>query len=194
MRDFILDNVNLHLRLIESLRDNSLDVLERASQMIIDSLGQGGCVLLCGNGGSAADCQHIAGEFVGRFRIERKATPAVALSTDTSVITSIANDYGFDEVFRRQIEGLGRKGDVLWAFSTSGTSKNIIKAAQQAREMGMSILAFTGRPDSPLEKMSDVCLCVDSSVTSTSQEVHMLAYHIICGLVEKSLVRNSGTN
>ncbi len=113
--------------------------------MIVKSLRAGGTIYLCGNGGSAADAQHIAGEFVGRFRAERRALPAVALSTDTSILTCIGNDYSFERVFARQVEALVRPGDVLWAFSTSGTSPNVLAAAEEARRKGARVIAFTGR-------------------------------------------------
>lgn len=154
--------------------------------MIAQSLTEGGTLYLCGNGGSAADAQHIAGEFVGRFRTERRALPAVALSTDTSVLTCIANDYDYESIFARQVEALVREGDVLWAFSTSGTSANVLKAAEAARCKGARIIAFTGRSGSPLENLADLCLCADARATARSQEIHQLAYHIVCDLVERS--------
>jgi D-sedoheptulose 7-phosphate isomerase len=153
--------------------------------MLIDCIKSGGCIYICGNGGSAADAQHIAAELVGRFVRERKGLPAVALTTDTSNLTSIANDYGFEHVFRRQVEALVDAGDVLWAFSTSGTSKNVLAAAKLAKEKGASVLVFTGKKDSPLEKLSDACICVEGP-TATVQEIHQVAYHILCDLVEEA--------
>jgi len=141
-------------------------------------------LMLCGNGGSAADAQHIAGEFVGRFRRDRRALPAVALSTDTSVMTCIGNDYAFEDIFVRQVDALVSSRDILWAFSTSGTSKNIVSAASKAKEKGAKVIAFTGRPGSELENISEITLCINSSITSSVQEIHQLAYHIICDLVE----------
>jgi D-sedoheptulose 7-phosphate isomerase len=154
--------------------------------MVVQCFRAGGTVYLCGNGGSAADAQHIAGEFVGRFRAERRALPAVALSTDTSILTCIANDYDYERVFARQVEALVRPGDLLWAFSTSGTSPNVIQAAEAARRRGARVLAFTGRANSKLEKRADLCLCAEAALTARSQEMHQLAYHIICDLVERS--------
>ena len=150
--------------------------------MIGDCFRRGGCVYLCGNGGSAADCQHLAGEFVGRFRRNRAPLPAVALTTDTSVLTCIGNDFSFEDIFARQVEALAGPDDVLWAFSTSGTSKNVLAAAQAAERKGTKILAFTGRPGTPLEEMADVCLAVDAPTTAAAQEIHMLAYHALCEL------------
>ena len=143
----------------------------------------GHAVYVVGNGGSAADAQHVAGELVGRFRRERKGLPAVALTADTSNMTSISNDYGFEQVFARQVEALVRKGDLLWAFSTSGTSKNIIAAAKLAGDKGASVLAFTGKTASPLEEIADVTVCIDGP-TSSVQEIHQLGYHILCELIE----------
>lgn len=188
LNNTVLEAIELHQKHIEILKSEYAEKIESAAKLIVDSLTNGGCVYLCGCGGSAADCQHIAGEIVGRFRIERPGYAAVALTTDTSVLTSIANDYGYDEVFRRQVEGLAKKGDVLWAFSTSGSSPSIVSAAEKAKEMGLSVIAFTGKADSMLEQMADVCICAKCQVTSTSQEIHMLAYHIICNLVEQGLV------
>jgi D-sedoheptulose 7-phosphate isomerase len=122
---------------------------------------------------------------VGRFARERKALAAVALSADTSILTSVANDYGYEKVFARQVEALVRKGDILWAFSTSGTSANIIAAAELAKERGASLLAFTGKGDTKLERLADICICAGSESTARSQEIHQLAYHIICDLVEQ---------
>ncbi len=184
MTKVILDTIAQHKVAVESFKANGTEAVEKIAKLIVTSLKDGGCVYLCGNGGSAADCQHVAGEFVGRFRRERKALPAVALSTDTSVITSVANDYSFDNIFARQVEGLMNPNDMLWAFSTSGNSKNIVAAAKQAKQINAKVVSFTGKAKSELEKLSDACLCADNAQTSTSQEVHMLAYHIICDLVE----------
>ena len=171
--------------MLDDLVKSGLETIVEAAEAITSSLQQGGTVFLCGNGGSAADAQHIAGEFIGRFLRERKALPAVALSTDTSVISCLANDYSFDTVFSRQVEALVKAGDILWAFSTSGTSANIIAAAKAAKQKNAIVLSFTGRPDSALEKISDICFCAEHEHTARSQEIHQLAYHIICDLVER---------
>jgi D-sedoheptulose 7-phosphate isomerase len=157
--------------------------------MIVASIKNGGTVYICGNGGSAADAQHIAGEFIGRFKRERKAFPAVALSTDTSVLTCVANDYSYEDIFARQVEGLAKQGDILWAFSTSGTSPNIIAAAKLANQIGAKVLAFTGKADTPLEKISDIAVTIDAPNTAAAQEIHQLAYHTICDLVEEQLAK-----
>ncbi|MDA8130923.1 MAG: D-sedoheptulose 7-phosphate isomerase [Elusimicrobia bacterium] len=144
----------------------------------------GGKVLVCGNGGSAADSQHIAGELVGRFKKERRAIAAVALTTDTSVLTCLGNDYGFDRVFERQVEALGRKGDLLIAISTSGSSPNVLKAVIKAKELGMSVVGFFGAKGGAILPHCDLSFLAPSQDTPRVQEIHILAAHIICGLVE----------
>jgi D-sedoheptulose 7-phosphate isomerase len=185
-RKQIIDTIEIHKKLIAELQQNCIEIIADAVEAIVQALKKNGTVYLCGNGGSAADAQHIAGELVGRFNKERKALPAVALSTDTSILTSIANDYAFENVFARQVEALVREGDILWAFSTSGSSANVIAAAKLAKEKGACVLAFTGKTDSPLEKIADICFCAGGESTARSQEAHQLAYHIICDLVEQS--------
>jgi D-sedoheptulose 7-phosphate isomerase len=181
--------IERHKQMIAELEARGLDTILAAAQAVTRALKRNGTVYLCGNGGSAADAQHIAGELVGRFRRQRKALAAVALSTDTSVLTCVANDYAYEKVFARQVEALVKKGDVLWAFSTSGTSANVIAAAQLARKKGACVLAFTGRANSRLEKIADICFCADDKLTARSQEIHQLAYHIICDLVEQSFCK-----
>ncbi len=181
----IEQTLGIHEQLLEQLRLNNAETIAAAAQLTTRALKNGGAVYICGNGGSAADAQHIAGEMVGRFTRERKALAAVALSTDTSVLTSIANDYAYEKVFARQVEALVQKGDILWAFSTSGASANVIAAAELAKEKGASLLAFTGKTDTTLERLADICICAASESTARSQEIHQLAYHIICDLVEQ---------
>jgi D-sedoheptulose 7-phosphate isomerase len=185
MKEQIIETIKKHKKMVDAFEAAGTVAIENAAKTIIKSIESGGTLYLCGNGGSAADCQHIAGEFIGRFVRERKALPAVALSTDTSVLTCIGNDYGFDDIFARQVEGLVKKNDCLWAFSTSGSSSNIIKAAELAKKRGVKVIAFTGRKNSKLGKISDVCLCADAEKSFATQEIHQIAYHIICGLVEK---------
>jgi D-sedoheptulose 7-phosphate isomerase len=190
IKKLISETIETHKKMLSEFERSNLETIAEISQAIINSLKQNGTLYICGNGGSAADAQHIAGEFVGRFRRERKALPAVALSTDTSIITCIANDYAYENVFERQVEALVREGDVLWAFSTSGTSKNIVAAAESAKKKGAYVIAFTGRINSRLEQIADICLCAEDESTARSQEIHQLAYHIICDLVECSFVNN----
>jgi len=180
--------IETHKKMLAEFEAHALEMIAAAAQVIIKALKRNGTIYLCGNGGSAADCQHIAGELVGRFSRERKALSAVALSSDTSILTAIANDYSYQQVFARQVEALVRKGDILWAFSTSGTSPNIIAAAELARKKGACVLAFTGRANSKLEQIADICFCAHDISTARSQEMHQLAYHIICDLVEQSFV------
>lgn len=175
--------VAVHKQLLTAFEKECAGPLEKAGRMLIDCLEAGGCIFTCGNGGSAADAQHVAAELVGRFRRNRKGLSAVALTTDTSILTSVGNDYGFEDVFSRQAEALVRKGDVLWAFSTSGTSPNILKAAQTTKAKGALVLSFIGRKNSPLETLSDACLCLEGP-TASVQEIHQLAYHILCDWVE----------
>ncbi|MFH0971168.1 MAG: D-sedoheptulose 7-phosphate isomerase [Candidatus Micrarchaeota archaeon] len=161
--------------------------IAEAATIIISAFKRGNKVLLCGNGGSAADSQHIAAELVGRFMKERKALPAIALSTDTSALTALSNDYGFDIVFKRQIEALGNRGDILIAISTSGNSKNIIAAAEEAKKKGLHVIGLSGKSGGKLKAKSDICICVPSDRTDRIQEVHIAIGHIICDLVEKDL-------
>ena len=182
----ILDVIEAHKKLVAELQKSGVETLAAAAEAITKAIKQNGTVYICGNGGSAADAQHIAAEFVGRFERERKPLPAVALTTNTSVITAIANDYGFETVFIKQVEALVREGDILWAISTSGTSPNIIAAAESAKKKGGLVLAFTGSSNSKLEQMADICFCANSESTARSQEIHQVAYHIICDLVEQN--------
>jgi D-sedoheptulose 7-phosphate isomerase len=189
-RTHIIEAVETHKRMTAEFESRGIETVVAIAQRITETLQQGGTVYLCGNGGSAADAQHIAGEFVGRFCRERKALPAVAFSTDTSVLTCIANDYAYEKVFARQAEALVKKGDILWAFSTSGASANVVAAAQVARDKGARVIVFTGRADSELERIADICFCAEAESTARSQEIHQLAYHIICDLVERNFTNS----
>lgn len=184
--DLIQAALNEHKALIQDLEDRHIDTLGKMASALSACIRGGGCIYICGNGGSAADAQHIAGELVGRFQMERRALPAVALSTDSSVITAIGNDYSYDDIFVRQVEALVSERDLLWAFSTSGRSPNVIKAVTLAQARDAQTLAFTGRAASPLEALCDLCLCAPSASSARTQEIHQLAYHILCGLVELS--------
>ena len=151
------------------------------------SLKAGGKVLICGNGGSAADAQHIAAELIGRFEKERAPLAAIALTTDTSALTAIGNDYGFDHVYERQVNGLGSKGDVLIGISTSGRSKNILKALDAGRARGLTNIGFTGKDSRDMTAKCDVILRAPSDRTAVIQQIHITAAHVICGLVERRL-------
>ena len=156
-----------------------------ASKLIVKAFKSGNKVLMCGNGGSASDAQHFAAELIGRFKSNRPSFAAISLNTDTSALTAIANDYDFTDVFSRQVEGIGKKGDILLAISTSGNSKNIIKAAIQAKKQKLNIISLTGFNTSVLEKNSDLCIKVPSKVTSHIQELHIIVVHLLCILIEK---------
>jgi D-sedoheptulose 7-phosphate isomerase len=161
--------------------------VEQAAEMISASLKSGGKLLIFGNGGSAADAQHVAGELVNRFLQERKALPAVSLTTDGGVLTCIANDSGFENVFARQIEGLGNEGDVCVAISTSGQSANIVRACEQARSQGIKVIGLLGRDGGKVAPLCDMALIVPSDDTQRIQETHNLVSHILCELIESEL-------
>jgi D-sedoheptulose 7-phosphate isomerase len=152
-----------------------------------NALIAGGKLLLVGNGGSAADAQHIAGEMLGRLNYDRAPVAAIALTTDSSVLTAVANDYGYEDVFERQIRGLGRSGDVLIAISTSGRSRNILRAIVAGRQMGLTVVGLTGRGGGEMASRCDVCLCAPTDGTQLIQQIHITAGHIICGLIEERL-------
>ena len=161
--------------------------LDAAAALIADSVRAGGKVLACGNGGSAAEAQHFAGEMVGRFLFNRPAAAGIALNTDTSILTAVGNDYGFEKVFSRQIEALGRPGDVLLGFSTSGASPNVLLAVEAANARGMKTIVMIGAAKPPALKTCDVCFCIPSKVTPRIQEMHMAIMHAICERVENRL-------
>jgi D-sedoheptulose 7-phosphate isomerase len=182
----IIDRANLLHTVLSRVAFNS-DRLLAAADILIESLSCKNVVLACGNGGSAAEAQHLVGELVGRFLREREAWPAIALTTDSSVVTSIANDYGFDHVFQRQVAAFGRPGATLVAFSTSGESPNIVNAVREARACGMRVVAFTGREPSSVSRFADVTLAVPAESTPLVQEVHAVLLHLLCDMVESSL-------
>jgi D-sedoheptulose 7-phosphate isomerase len=184
MKEKISKSITLHKELVKKLENTKTDIILEISKTIINSLNNQGCIYICGNGGSAADAQHIAAELIGRFKKNRKSIPAVALSTNTSIVTSIGNDFNFEQIFSRQIDALLKPNDILWVLSTSGTSPNIISAAESARKKGVKVIAFTGKTDCKLEEISDLCLSANTDSSSGAQEIHQLAYHIICELVE----------
>ena len=178
--------VQAHKAMIAEFQAKGIDTVIAAAGAITDTLRHDGTVYLCGNGGSAADAQHIAAELVGRFEKQRTGLRAVALTTDSSITTSLANDYGYDTIFARQVDALVRANDLLWALSTSGSSPNIVAAARLAKNKNAFVLAFTGKTNSTLQQIADICFCAESQSTARSQEIHQLAYHIICMLVEQN--------
>ena len=162
------------------------DLIETCARQMADTFEAGGKLLLFGNGGSAADCQHIAAEFVNRFQMERRPLPAIALTCDTSILTSIGNDYSFDDIFSKQVQALGCKNDMAIGISTSGNSANVIRAAAAAKEQGLTLAGFSGA-GGKLKQISDIAFCVDSPVTARIQEVHITLGHILCDLCERML-------
>jgi D-sedoheptulose 7-phosphate isomerase len=173
------------------LNDESLiERIEGVAGTIINAIRCGNKILLAGNGGSAADAQHIAGEFVSRFAFDRPGLPAIALSTDTSILTAIGNDYGYENLFSRQVQAHAKKGDVFIAYSTSGKSPNIINALREAKSLGVSTVGMTGNQGGSMNDLCDYYLDVPSQVTPKIQEAHAVIGHIICGLVEVNLFQN----
>ncbi len=164
----------------------NLEMLEKLAVKIVDSLKNGGKVLLCGNGGSASQAQHIAAEFVGRFKRERRSLASIALTTDTSILTAVGNDYGYEQIFSRQVESLGRPGDVLIGLSTSGNSPNVIRATELALELGLTVASFTGRNGGKLAPMVPLVFRAPSDDTSHIQEAHITALHALCDVVEST--------
>jgi D-sedoheptulose 7-phosphate isomerase len=176
-----------HLKAIEGLLESRLGEIDAAGRIIWEALKAGNKILLCGNGGSAADAQHIAAELVGRYEQQRRAFPAISLTTDTSALTAISNDYGYDEAFARQVEALAVAGDVLIAISTSGKSTSIVKAADKARALGCRTIALTGCSGEPLAAHCDLAVVVPSERTSRVQEAHITIGHLWCEMVDEAL-------
>jgi D-sedoheptulose 7-phosphate isomerase len=173
------------------VRDASAEVAE-AARLILIRLQAGGKLIAFGNGGSAADAQHLAAELVGRYRADRRALAAMALTTDSSAITAIGNDFGFEEIFSRQLEAVGKPGDVALAISTSGNSPNVLHALESARKLGMITIGLSGKSGGKMRSLVDMCLCAPSEVTPRIQESHILIIHILSGIVEKAFVAASG--
>jgi len=164
-------------------------IIARMAEALTACFEHGGKVLICGNGGSAAEAQHFAAEFINKIFTFRKALPALAITTDSSTITSIGNDLAFEDIFSRQVEALGSRGDILWGLSTSGRSANVIKAFAAARAAGLTCIAFCGKPGSDMEARADITLTVASGNTARIQEVHLVAGHVLCELVEQHYCR-----
>jgi D-sedoheptulose 7-phosphate isomerase len=190
MRDDIKDILLQSIQIKEDLMRTRIDQIIDISNMVIECLKKGGKVILFGNGGSASDSQHLAAELVGRYQKERQGLPAIALTTNSSVVTAIANDYGYEAVFSRQLEALGQKNDLVIGISTSGKAKNVAVGMKQAKKMGLKTIAFTGGDGGELSRLADVALVVPSLVTARIQEAHITVGHIICDLVEKEFCLN----
>ncbi|MGB7728243.1 MAG: D-sedoheptulose 7-phosphate isomerase [Candidatus Acidiferrum sp.] len=191
------------MRITEEIRENLAITADlagwaeeicKAGNAILSCLEAGGKLITFGNGGSAADAQHFAAELVGRYRAERKALAAMALTTDASALTAIANDYGFDYVFSRQLEAIGTPMDVVVAFSTSGNSRNVLRGLERARELGIARIGLSGKTGGKMRDLVDVCLCVPSESTARIQEAHTLIVHILAGIVEDAFLARPSTH
>jgi D-sedoheptulose 7-phosphate isomerase len=189
MRDYIHSQINEAQGILQAMATSTelMEHVENAAQSCIHCLRQGGKILLAGNGGSAADAQHIAGELVSRFAFDRPGLPAIALTTDTSILTAIGNDYGYERLFERQVQSLGRGGDILVGYSTSGKSPNILRALEEAQRKGMTTIGLTGNLGGPMQSLCNHLLEVPSSDTPKIQEGHLVLGHILCGLIESTL-------
>ena len=178
-----LQNVSNNFKLLESQSDN----IKIATNTMIKALNSKNKIIYCGNGGSAADSQHLSAELMGRYKLDRKPLPAISLTVDTSAITAIGNDYGFEHIFSRQLEGIGNKGDVLYATSTSGESKNVIKAIEKAKEIGIKVIFITGKDNNKMSEISDITIHAQSNETNHIQEMHIAIGQLICGIIEEEL-------
>ena len=187
MQNAIIKEFLAHQETIVKVIETMQEPLLEASKLAVETLRAGNKVLLCGNGGSAADAQHIAAELTGRYKSERRGLPGIALTTDTSALTAIGNDYGYDRVFDRQVEALANKGDLIIGISTSGNSKNIVSALKLGRELGCKTLGLSGRDGGAMNEVCDVNLIVPSSDTPRIQEMHILFGHTICQIVDNEL-------
>ena len=186
MSETIQNRIEEHVAAAKALESDA-GTIERIADLIASSIEGGGKIMLCGNGGSAADAQHVAAEFVGRFEKERRAYPAIALTANSSAVTAIGNDYGFEHVFSRQVEAFAKKGDVLVGISTSGSSKNVLNAMRAAKKIGCTTIGVTGKKGDALRELSDISFSASSDVTAGIQEVHILFWHIVCTLIDERL-------
>ena len=189
MRDYVTEKIADARHVLEAIStsESVLSNLEQVAAACIECYRAGGKILLAGNGGSAADAQHISGEFVSRFAFDRPGLPAIALTTDSSILTAIGNDYGYERLFARQIQALGNSGDVFIAYSTSGKSPNVLLALETAREMGLTCVGLTGNRGGPMRSLCDWLFEVPSADTPRIQEGHAVLGHILCGLVEREM-------
>ena len=187
MQNAIIKEFLAHQETIEKTIQTMQEPLLKASKLAVETLRAGNKILICGNGGSAADAQHFAAELTGRYKTERRGLPGIALTPDTSALTAIGNDYGYDRVFDRQVEALSQKGDLLIGISTSGNSTNVINALKVAREMGCKTLGLTGRDGGAMNDLCDVNLVVPSDDTPRIQEMHILFEHTICQIIDNEL-------
>ena len=189
MKELIKKSIDNSIEVKGRIRETEIANIEKAALLIVKSLKSGGKLLVFGNGGSAADSQHIVAELVGRFKKERRALAAVALTTNSSVISAIANDYNFGATFSRQIEALGNKGDIALGISTSGNSLNVLEAMRKAKAVGMKTISMLGGGGGKLKGLSDISIVIDSGDTPRIQEAHIMIGHILCELIEEEFVR-----
>lgn len=202
LRPRYTESVSVALRTRRATLDAALDVMDlrcgqviaQVASLLIAAVRSGHKILAAGNGGSAAEAQHFAAELVGRFKRERSAYPMLSLTVDTSIITAIANDYSYHDVFARQVEALGRPGDIFIGISTSGRSENLLRAARVAHELAMTVVAMTGDRHSPLGRLADLAIRVPSADTAVAQELHTMVVHILCDIAEKELAAEGGAH
>ncbi|MGN0512972.1 MAG: SIS domain-containing protein [Lachnospiraceae bacterium] len=189
MRDYILENIQESIAAKQKLLNDEgiLKTIEEAASLCIDAYKKGRKILVCGNGGSASDALHMTGELVGRYKLERSGIPAIALNSNVAVMTALGNDYDYESIYAKQVKALGSEGDVLFAISTSGNSKNTVAACRQASAMNISTVSLTGENGGKMREISDICLNVPSNNTPRIQEMHILLIHTLCGIIEKQL-------
>ena len=192
--EIILREINDSIRVKQKILEDAelLHSVEKVANECVEAYSRGNRVLLAGNGGSAADAQHIAAEFVSRYAFDRPGLPAIAFTTDTSMLTAIGNDYGYEQIFRRQLQANGRQGDIFIGISTSGNSPNVLAALQSAKELGITAVGLTGQGETKMHEHCDYCIRVPSESTPRIQESHIMLGHIICGIVEDALFENAG--
>jgi len=184
LRQILQEGLAAHQRLLDDCQPLILEI----SALFVRRLQAGGKILLCGNGGSAADAQHVAAEIVGRYMRERKGWPAIALTTDTSILTAVGNDYGYDQIFRRQVEALGKSGDILVGISTSGNSPNVLAALEEALKIGMETVGFTGGSGGKMASLCRYVFIAPAQKTANIQELHIVVWHAVCDLVERAMM------
>jgi D-sedoheptulose 7-phosphate isomerase len=185
--NMVLRQLEASISVKKKLSNAQIDDIYRIGQRIIDAYSRGNKLLIFGNGGSAADAQHLAAELVGRFMRERQALPAIALTTDTSILTAVGNDYGFEDIFARQIEALGHHGDIAMGISTSGRSPNVLKAMSMAKQLGLITIGFTGQNGKDLAEISELHISVPSANTARIQECYVTIFHILCEIVDQAI-------
>jgi D-sedoheptulose 7-phosphate isomerase len=196
MKKFIENQIKNSFEVKQAIYENKelMELIQEVSKVVTEAYKKGNKTLIAGNGGSAADAQHIAGEFVSKFYFDRPGLASIALTTDTSILTAIGNDYGYEKLFSRQVQANGVKGDVFIGISTSGNSVNIVKALEECKEKGITTIGLTGQSGGKMKELCDYCICVPSNETPRIQESHILIGHIICAVVEEEIFGNGFSN